>query len=804
MAVVSIAVDEKLGRDVAIKILKERYENHDEIRVRFQHEARAISAFDHPNILKIYDFSGEDSRQLWIVTELIHGRNLAQILETTPSGWLHPVIAASITREICRALATAHELGIVHRDVKPENVMITHQGTVKLMDFGIAKIQRLSSMTQTGMFMGSPSYMSPEQVRGRDIDQRSDIYSLGVLFYELITGKLPFTGASTADIAMRILTGEYSHPKFIMAGVPGEIDQCITGCMELQPENRPQAINDVGDQIDQLLRDMGLESSVQELSRCFKDPKAYGDRLAKILKVTDSKPAPTVFLGASYNQFNEAIKSPIPRPDISGENLPVGSQRRDHLLPPRSVPHLSKKQLSPDLIAAHLPERRHQQRVAEATTRLLTEAIHAPKTQMPASRQIQVQPPASPPPARPQAPSRPREPVRDQVRQRDMRQVSRVVPIVPNRQAHRVRYIIHEKYPTRQGSGILSKIAFALMMLASVGIFWLGTSRNASNQKNTPVHRSKPAKQEQTSPAADSNNQASSQRTQSKPEPLDQSSTTTARQSSSSGGKDRAPASKQQQNSVRQSAAAQKPLNDRKPRPSVSDTKTSPNLNVATTAKNQPLPTAQKPQISPAISTATMRPSVDPQSPQDSEIIAVTQPPRKLPEPPKKPEATTPVSISISSMPAAELFINGKRYGTTNDQGTSSNWIDVSQGSHRLELKRSGFVTRSESITTNGDGRQKFGPYTLQRGDMNLTPKNLTYRLTLAINLPPAEVTINNIDSHATQSITLTQSTQTINLERGVYEVTMNRKGDIRKRRIDLTGAAQQLTFSVEFKDQSH
>ena len=219
MAVIHIAVDEKLGRDVAIKILKERYENHDEIRVRFQHEARAISAFDHPNILKIYDFSGENSLQLWLVTELIHGRNLAQILETTPSGWLHPIIAASITREICRALATAHEHGIVHRDVKPENVMITHHGTVKLMDFGIAKIQRITSMTQTGMFMGSPSYMSPEQVRGRDIDHRSDIYSMGVLFYELITGKLPFTGTSTADIAMRILTGEYSHPKFIMAGV---------------------------------------------------------------------------------------------------------------------------------------------------------------------------------------------------------------------------------------------------------------------------------------------------------------------------------------------------------------------------------------------------------------------------------------------------------------------------------------------------------------------------------------------------------------------------------------------------------
>lgn len=155
-------------------------------------------------------------------------------------------------------------------------------------------------------------------------------------------------------------------------------------------------------------------------------------------------------------------------------------------------------------------------------------------------------------------------------------------------------------------------------------------------------------------------------------------------------------------------------------------------------------------------------------------------------------------------MPAAELYIDGKRRGTTNDQGTSSEWIDVSSGAHRVELKRSGFASRSESITTSGEPRQKFGPYTLQRGDIGLTPATGSYRLTLATNLPPADVTIINIDSHATKYISLSQSTQTISLERAVYEVTMNRKGDIRKRRIDLTGAAQQLTFSVEFKDQGH
>lgn len=359
MAVVHLAVDEKLGRDVAIKILKERFESHDEIRSRFQHEARVISAFDHQNILKIFDFSGEESRQLWIVTELIHGRNVAQILETTPSGWLHPVIAASITREICAALTTAHEQGIVHRDVKPENVMITHQGRVKLMDFGIAKIQRVSSMTQTGMFMGSPSYMSPEQIRGRDIDQRSDIYSIGVLLYEVLSGRLPFTGSSTADIATKILTGEFTHPRYLMSGLPEELNQCVVNCMQLKPDDRPQTIDEVGLVFDQFLESLSLDRSAQELERCFKDPLAYGERLAKLLRVTNVKMASTVIV--------------------------------DELLPPRPPIHAHSQRQRPEAIAKHLPERRHKQRPT-MVVRPQSQPIQTPVSRPQSQSQPQSQP----------------------------------------------------------------------------------------------------------------------------------------------------------------------------------------------------------------------------------------------------------------------------------------------------------------------------------------------------------------------------------------------------------------------------
>ena len=157
MAFVYLALDEKLGRRVAIKVLHEHMEKNEDIRKRFQMEAQAISSLDHPNIVKIYDFSGDESERLWIVTEVIRGQNLAQIVQKNVNQSLHPVPAACVVREICKALHKAHTTGIVHRDIKPENVMITNEGRVKLMDFGIAKDMQKSNLTLTGTFMGSPA-----------------------------------------------------------------------------------------------------------------------------------------------------------------------------------------------------------------------------------------------------------------------------------------------------------------------------------------------------------------------------------------------------------------------------------------------------------------------------------------------------------------------------------------------------------------------------------------------------------------------------------------------------------------------
>lgn len=842
MAVVHLAVDEKLGRDVAIKILRERYENHDEIRIRFQHEARAISSFDHPNILKIYDFSGEESRQLWIVTELIHGRNLAQILETTPSGWLHPAIAASIVREICRALASAHEHGVVHRDVKPENVMITHQGTVKLMDFGIAKIQRITNMTQTGIFMGSPSYMSPEQVRGRDVDNRSDIYSLGVLFYELITGKLPFTGSSTADIAMRILNGDFAHPRFIMAGTPDSLDQCIVQCMALSPENRPQSIEVVGEKIDVLLHAMGLDSSMQELERCFKDPKAYGDRLARILKVSQIKQEPTLIIennqrSALANWNSEAINSPIPRPDMATSSVPANAQRKDHFLPPRSVPHFTKRQLTPELIAAHLPERRHQQRPME-TTRLASGSKFGQYPAAPAptprfaneSKKVHQQPPQQP---RSQALNPHQHP-------REVRPVSRMIPATPKRQHRHIRYVVKETHYQGNTSGSFAKFVLAILLLSCAGILWVGNRKDTLNPSNwiSFIEKSK-RPIAKTQAKVGSKNQAGP-KTDPKPDLVNVTPPAMVKDANkSTPQRPSEPLPKFAEKAKNKLKSPEKTGSDseREKNPSAYDKKrpstaTSPktpktssvkitsdaNKSIAhdkgaqaSTVPAMPKTTPESPEVSPGKKALAKVSPIEAKNiiNEESETLAPLQKPVTNPgqKPPvkiqEKDKEVKKVQISIASTPAAELFVNGKRFGTTNNNGTTSEWVEVEPGKNKIELRRSGFTTKIETLMVSASDKQKFGPFILSRGS-SPAPVSTQYKLTLATNLPPVEVTIINIETNARQTISLAQASKTITLERGIYEVSMARNGDTRKRRLDFSGSVQQLTFSVEFKEANN
>ncbi len=318
MSFVYLAVDEKLSRKVAIKVLHQHLaENHD-IRNRFFNEAKAISVLDHPNIINIYDFSGEKSPQLWMVTEILSGLTLASYAQTQDQNRLPPLLCALMLREVLHGVEAAHLRGIVHRDIKPDNVMVLDNGQIKLMDFGIAKNLEAQSLTLTGAFMGSPSYMSPEQVRGKTIDQRSDIYSLGVMAYELTTGQLPFQGSSTHDIIIKICEGKYRKPRRVLKDFPLSFETMIIKAMQLHPQNRFPTAASFGVELDKYLKAFGFEESHIELQRYFSNKENFKGRLksladAKALTFVGEedtvKVAPALRSGKNENLFFDRAKA---------------------------------------------------------------------------------------------------------------------------------------------------------------------------------------------------------------------------------------------------------------------------------------------------------------------------------------------------------------------------------------------------------------------------------------------------------------------------------------------------------------
>ena len=240
------ARDTKLGRDVAIKVLPEAMATA-ELLERFEREARAVAALSHPNILAIHDFEKDDALA-YIVTELLEGETLRDRLDKGP---LPPSKAVDFTIQICRGLGAAHGKGIVHRDLKPDNLFLTEDGLIKVLDFGLAKVERPISevddsapthaRTSAGVVLGTIGYMSPEQVRGNESDHRSDIFSLGAILYEMLTGERAFRGSSSADTMSAILKED--PPEH--ADIPQALKRIIYRCLEKDPEERFQSARDL-------------------------------------------------------------------------------------------------------------------------------------------------------------------------------------------------------------------------------------------------------------------------------------------------------------------------------------------------------------------------------------------------------------------------------------------------------------------------------------------------------------------------------------------------------------------------------
>jgi serine/threonine-protein kinase len=242
MAVVYKAVQESLNRTVAVKALKTQVAVDSQFAVRFEREALSLAQLQHENIIHVYDFFKERGA-LFIVLEYVEGIDLYDLLERC--GRLPLDVAAIIAMQVARALDYAHYAGIVHRDIKPANIMVSRSGGVKLMDFGIARDQSFDDLTQTGTGLGTPSYMSPEQILGDKLDFRSDIFSLGIVLYQMVTGRKPFIEDEHKSVMHKIRLEKYPGPRKLNPDIPRELERILARCMQKAPRDRWRSTQDL-------------------------------------------------------------------------------------------------------------------------------------------------------------------------------------------------------------------------------------------------------------------------------------------------------------------------------------------------------------------------------------------------------------------------------------------------------------------------------------------------------------------------------------------------------------------------------
>ena len=264
MAEVHRGRDLRLGREVAVKVLRVDLARDPSFQVRFRREAQAAASLNHPAIVAVYD-TGEDRTATgatpYIVMEYVEGDTLRDVLRR--EGPLSPERAMALSADICGALDFSHRNGIVHRDVKPGNVMITPQGTVKVMDFGIARAvsDSAATMTSTAAVIGTAQYLSPEQARGEGVDARSDVYSMGCMLYELVTGAPPFTGDSPVSVAYQHVREDPRLPSSINPGIPAELDAILLKAMSKNPANRYQSAADMRNDLLRALAGQRVEAT---------------------------------------------------------------------------------------------------------------------------------------------------------------------------------------------------------------------------------------------------------------------------------------------------------------------------------------------------------------------------------------------------------------------------------------------------------------------------------------------------------------------------------------------------------------
>jgi serine/threonine-protein kinase len=255
MSAVYRGLDQRLDRPVALKVMDSRYAGDNQFLTRFQREARAVARLKDPGLVAVYD-QGIDGQHPFLVMELIEGGTLRELLRER--GPMPPHAVAAVLRPVLGGLAVAHRAGLVHRDIKPENVLISDDGDVKIADFGLVRAVAEAKITSTSVILGTAAYLSPEQVSTGDAGPRSDVYSVGILAYELLTGVTPFTGDSALAVAYQRIDNDVSAPSTVIAGVPAQFDELVAHATAREPADRYADAQDMAADVDAIVEELGL------------------------------------------------------------------------------------------------------------------------------------------------------------------------------------------------------------------------------------------------------------------------------------------------------------------------------------------------------------------------------------------------------------------------------------------------------------------------------------------------------------------------------------------------------------------
>jgi serine/threonine protein kinase, bacterial len=286
-------LDLRLDRPVALKVMDSRYAGDDQFLTRFQLEARAVARLKDPGLVAVYD-QGLDDQHPFLVMELIEGGTLRELL--AERGPMPPHAVVAVLRPVLGGLAAAHRAGLVHRDVKPENVLISDDGEVKIADFGLVRAVGAAGITSASVILGTAAYLSPEQVRDGNASPRSDVYAIGILVYELLTGRTPFSGDSALSVAYQRLDTDVPAPSTVIGGVPQQFDELVAHATARDPADRHADAIEMGAELDAIAEELalpGFRVPAPRDSAQHRSAALYHSRITEH-QTTDRKPRPAI------------------------------------------------------------------------------------------------------------------------------------------------------------------------------------------------------------------------------------------------------------------------------------------------------------------------------------------------------------------------------------------------------------------------------------------------------------------------------------------------------------------------------